>query len=202
MKREDLEHIIRAAADITNEYEFVVVGSQSILGLIPNPPAVFTMSAEADIYPLDATHKADAIDAAIGEGSRLHETYGYYAQGVGPETACLPAGWESRLQRIQTAGTNGRVGYCLDLVDLFMAKAAPDRDKDRVFCMALIQHGYVLPRTAISRVDDMSIDRAAQGDCVHASSAGRRPCGTKVMRFPLATPSSAFSAAAIGVPSR
>ncbi|QUN32167.1 hypothetical protein KB879_38830 (plasmid) [Cupriavidus sp. KK10] len=163
MKREDLEHIIRAAADITNEYEFVVVGSQSILGLIPNPPAVFTMSAEADIYPLNATHKADAIDAAIGEGSRFHETYGYYAQGVGPETACLPAGWESRLQRIQTAGTNGRVGYCLDLVDLFMAKAAADRDKDRVFCMALIQHGYVLPRTAISRVDDMPIDRAAQG---------------------------------------
>ncbi|QBY55280.1 hypothetical protein E0W60_29740 (plasmid) [Cupriavidus oxalaticus] len=30
MKREDLEHIIRAAADITDEYEFVVVGSQSI----------------------------------------------------------------------------------------------------------------------------------------------------------------------------
>lgn len=53
MKREDLEHIIRAAAEITNEYEFVVVGSQSILGLIPNPPAVFTMSAEADIYPLN-----------------------------------------------------------------------------------------------------------------------------------------------------
>ncbi len=26
MNREDLEHIIRAAADVTNEYEFVVVG--------------------------------------------------------------------------------------------------------------------------------------------------------------------------------
>lgn len=56
------------------------------------------MSAEADIYPLNATHKADAIDAAIGEGSRFHETYGYYAQGVGPETACLPAGWDWLLE--------------------------------------------------------------------------------------------------------
>jgi hypothetical protein len=37
VNREDLEHIIRAAADITNEYEFVVVGSQSILGPIPLP---------------------------------------------------------------------------------------------------------------------------------------------------------------------
>jgi len=163
MNREDLEHIIRAAAEITNEYEFVVVGSQSILGPIPHPPPIFTMSAEADIYPLNAIDKADAIDAAIGEGSRFHETYGYYAQGVGPETACLPAGWQSRLQRIQTAGTNGRVAYCLDILDLFMAKAAADRDKDRVFCMALIQHGYVSPNAAIRRVDDMPMEKAAQG---------------------------------------
>ena len=32
MNREDLEHIIRAAADVTNEYEFIIIGSQSILG--------------------------------------------------------------------------------------------------------------------------------------------------------------------------
>ncbi|AEI81538.1 hypothetical protein CNE_BB1p01110 (plasmid) [Cupriavidus necator N-1] len=121
------------------------------------------MSAEADIYPLNAIDKADAIDAAIGEGSRFHETYGYYAQGVGPETACLPAGWQRRLQRIQTADTNGRVGYCLDVVDLFMAKAVAARDKDRVFCMALIQYGYVSPRAALSRVEDMPIEKAAQG---------------------------------------
>lgn len=43
-----------------------------------------------------------------------------------PERAC---DW---VTRIQTAGTNGRPGYCLDLVDLFMAKTAADRDKDRL----------------------------------------------------------------------
>ena len=43
MNRKDLEHLIRAAAEVTNEYEFVVVGSQSILGPIPNPPAERTM---------------------------------------------------------------------------------------------------------------------------------------------------------------
>jgi hypothetical protein len=43
MNREDLEHIIRAAAAVTDEYEFVVIGSQSILGPIPNPPAIFKM---------------------------------------------------------------------------------------------------------------------------------------------------------------
>lgn len=30
MKRSDLEHIIRASSAITNEYEFVVIGSQAI----------------------------------------------------------------------------------------------------------------------------------------------------------------------------
>ena len=145
MTRQELEHIIRASADITNQYDFMIVGSQSILGPIPNPESVFTMSAEADIYPLHAPDLAEQIDGAIGEGSRFHETYGYHAQGVGPETATLPEGWLHRVHRIQNHNTNGRVGYCLDILDLFMSKAWAGRDKDRSFCVALIEHGYVEP---------------------------------------------------------
>ena len=37
MTREELEHIIRASADVTDQYEFVIVGSQSILGAVPRP---------------------------------------------------------------------------------------------------------------------------------------------------------------------
>ena len=87
MTREELEHIIRASAGVTDQYEFIIVGSQSILGAIPNPDAVFTASAEADIYPLLAPELADKIDGAIGEGSQFHAKNGYYAQGVGPDTA-------------------------------------------------------------------------------------------------------------------
>lgn len=54
MTREELEHIIRASAAVTDQYEFIIVGSQSILGPVPNPEEVFTMSAEADIYPRQA----------------------------------------------------------------------------------------------------------------------------------------------------
>ena len=93
MTRDELEHIIRASADVTDQYEFNIVGSQSILGPIPNPPEVFTMSAEADIYPLQAPELADKIDGAIDEGSQFHQTYGYYAQGVGPKPPyCREAG--------------------------------------------------------------------------------------------------------------
>ena len=131
MSREDLEHIIRASAVLTDPYEFIIVGSQAILGAVPHPEEVFTMSAEADIYPLRAPELADRIDGAIGEGSQFHETHGYYAQGVGPNTAILPAGWLQRVHRVQNSNTDGRVGYCLSVTDLFMSKAAAGRDKDR-----------------------------------------------------------------------
>lgn len=127
MTREELEHIIRASADVTDQYEFVIVGSQSMLGPVPRPEAEFTVSMEADIYPLQAPELADEIDGAIGEGSQFHQPYGYYAQGVGPETAMLPVDWMRRVHRVQNGNTNHRVGYCLDVPDLFMAKAAAGR---------------------------------------------------------------------------
>jgi hypothetical protein len=160
MTREELEHLIRAAAKVTNEYEFVVVGSQSILGPIPNPPRELTMSMEADIYPLNAEEKADAIDGALGEGSRFHETHGYYAQGVDSTTACLPQGWNERLRRIQSPATEGRIGYCLEVIDLFMAKTVANREKDREFNIALMRHGYVSPQAAIDMVAFMPVDEA------------------------------------------
>jgi len=157
MNREDLEHIIRAAGNVTDEYEFIIVGSQSILGPIPYPPEVFKMSAEADIYPRDAEDKSDMIDGVLGEGSQFHTTFGYYAQGVGSKTAKLPRGWESRLHRVQTTGTNGRVGFCLSVIDLFMSKTAANREKDRDFNMQLLVHRYVNPAEAIEMVEAMHL---------------------------------------------
>ena len=75
MTRDELEHIIRASADITGQYEFIIVGSQSILGSIPHPEEVFTVSMEADIYPKDAPHLSDKIDGAIGEGEMRQKAH-------------------------------------------------------------------------------------------------------------------------------
>lgn len=162
MTREELEHVIRASADVTDQYEFVIVGSQSILGAIPNPDPVFTASAEADIYPLQAPELADKIDGAIGEGSLFHEQNGYYAQGVGPDTAILPEGWFLRVHRVQNGNTNDRIGYCLDLPDLFMSKAIAGRDKDREFCMAMLEHRYLRPNQVLNLVQQMPLDDQQQ----------------------------------------
>lgn len=162
MTREELEHIIRASAEITDQYEFVIIGSQSILGPVPHPEEVFTVSMEVDIYPLQAPDLADKIDGAIGEGSQFHQTYGYYAQGVGPETAVLPKDWMQRLHRVQNSNTQDRIGYCLDVLDLFLAKAAAGREKDREFCMALLQYGYAAPAALLQLVRNMPLDDRAQ----------------------------------------
>lgn len=162
MTREELEHVIRASGEITNQYEFVIVGSQSMLGSVPNPEEVFTVSMEADIYPLQAPELADKIDGAIGEGSQFHRSFGYYAQGVGPDTATLPKDWMQRLHRVQNSNTKGRVGYCLDVLDLFLAKAAAGREKGREFCMALLEYGYVTLAQALKMVPTMPLDDKEQ----------------------------------------
>ncbi|MGH2969778.1 MAG: DUF6036 family nucleotidyltransferase, partial [Solirubrobacteraceae bacterium] len=70
MRRVDFEHVIGAAANATGEDEFVVIGSQAILGPFPDAPEVLLRSIEADIYPLVAPDKGDLIDGALGDGSR------------------------------------------------------------------------------------------------------------------------------------
>ena len=60
MSRAELEHIIRTSGDITDQYEFIVIGSHSMLGSVPNRHAESTVSMEADIYPLQAPELARA----------------------------------------------------------------------------------------------------------------------------------------------
>jgi hypothetical protein len=166
MQLQQLEHLIRAASTITDRYEFIVVGSQSILGSVSKPPPECLFSTEADIYPKDAEELSDKIDGAIGEGSQFHETYGYYAQGVDSSTAVLARGWESRLIRLQTSGTNGRIAYCIDVLDLFMSKCAANREKDRNFNVVLLRAGLVDEQRALQRVPDMPVDDAARSHMV------------------------------------
>ena len=145
MKRVDLEHVIRAAGSIANASELIILGSQAILGSFPDPPPELAVSQEVDLYPADAPEKADLVDGSIGEKSPFHETFGYYAHGVGPETAILPAKWKSRLVRVQNHNTKDIAGLCLSPVDIVVSKLAAGRDKDLDFVRALFQHGLVKP---------------------------------------------------------
>jgi hypothetical protein len=153
MTRSQLEHIIRVAAGLADSLEIMVVGSQSILGAHPDAPEELCRSMEADVYALHAPEKSGVIEGAIGEGSPFDATYGYHAQGVGPETAKLPAGWELRVIQVQNPGTDNKIGYCLEPHDLAAAKLVAGREKDRPFVSALLRLGYVQGATLAERLE-------------------------------------------------
>lgn len=71
-------------------------------------------------------------------------------------------GWNLSVHRVQNGNTNDRVGFCLDVLDLFMSKATAGRDKDREFCMALLEHVYVTPAKALDMVAQMPLGNDAQ----------------------------------------
>lgn len=93
MKWEQLTHVLRASAAITQDTSFVVIGSQAVLLSHPNAPAELLLSNEVDLYPALRPERADLIEGAIGQLSMFHDTFGYHADGVGPETAKMPADW-------------------------------------------------------------------------------------------------------------
>jgi len=145
MKRADLEHLIRAASAITKERDLVIVGSQAILGSIPDAPTKapeLVRSLEADMYPLLRPDLAELIEGSIGALSTFESTHGYYADGVGPETAILPRGWQDRLVPVETAATGGGRGLCLEVHDLACSKLAAGREKDLEFVDAMLKHGF------------------------------------------------------------
>ena len=159
MTRSELEHLIRAAGAIAEDSEIIVIGSQSILGQFPDAPRTLLKSAEADVYPKHYPARADLIDGSIGEGSTFHETFGYYAQGVGEETATLPKGWKTRLVRICNANTAGTSGLCLEVHDLAVSKYAAGRQKDLDFTRELARHGMTNEAMLIGRLAETTVPK-------------------------------------------
>ena len=112
MKRSDLEHILRASKGVTGETEFVVIGSQSILGPHPDAPRVLRQSMEADLYPRRRPDLSPLLEGSLGELSPFHQTFGYGVDGVAPLTR-----WLNPISEINSTGSSPRmkVTACLFL---------------------------------------------------------------------------------------
>lgn len=162
MTRSELEHIIRAAGAIAKDGEIVVIGSQAILGEYPDAPPALLASIEADVFPLNHPERADRIEGAIGEGSRFHEEFGYYAQAVSESTATLPKGWRRRLVRVHNENTGGIAGLCLEVHDLAISKYVAGREKDLAFTATLARHDLVARRTLLERLEKTTLAPAVR----------------------------------------
>jgi hypothetical protein len=176
LKREQLEHVLRAASQIVDTTDLLVIGSQSVLATWDERrlPAAAIRSMEADVATLDGDEtKSDRIEGSIGEDSQFHETFGIYAQGVSLHTAVLPSGWRDRLVLLENERTRPGRGFCLDPHDCVASKLVAGRPKDYEFAGALVRAGLIRLDVLAKRVKQLDID-AARADEIVAWIEGQR----------------------------
>jgi len=163
MNRNELEHIIRAAAAVADVKEILIFGSQAILAQFPELPNnindfekntnIIFKSIEADIIIPNSIEKTEMVEGAIGELSLFHNTFGYYAQGIDITTSTLPENWQQRLVKICNNNTNGIAGLCLEIHDLIISKLVAGRKKDIDFFQAAINLKLLDKQTLLQRLN-------------------------------------------------
>ncbi len=152
MKKQQLDHVLRAAGRITGQKRFVIIGSQSLHGKYPDLPDDIVRSAEVDLIASRNPARTEWLNA-IGVHSPFHESFGYYADPVDETSATLPKGWKSRLVNLPPGDTEGVQGLCLDPHDLAIAKYVARREKDLAFTRELARRAIVIRDQLLALVD-------------------------------------------------
>jgi hypothetical protein len=142
MKKQQVDHVLCAAGRFTGEKQFIIVGSQSLHGKHPDMADDIVRSAEVDLIAKRDASRSEWLNV-IGQDSKFHEEFGYYADPVDETTAILPKGWKGRLVNLPPGDTGGVAGLCLDPHDLAIAKYVAGREKDVVFTRELAGRGIV-----------------------------------------------------------
>jgi hypothetical protein len=161
MTREQLEHAIRAACEVSEDSEIWIFGSQAILGEFPDAPEELRTSLEVDVQPKNRSDKVDVIDGVLGELSLFHQTHGFYVHGLPiEEAATFPPGWEHRVTPVfDEISTNGKTGWCIEAHDLAATKLVAYREKDRNFVRILLIKEMITAKTLIERIGLLRIDK-------------------------------------------
>ncbi len=185
MRRDDLLHVLRAADGVAGgRVQFVVIGSQAILGTAEPGNEILARSMEADLAVVapskeEAERFADLISGSIGDGSPFEAAFGYYADGVEIGTAILPRGWEQRLIPIVfDAGGTERAAKCLSAPDLAVSKLMAGREKDFEFVGAMLDE-HLVEQEAVQELlagfAGAPEARRAEAWLLNRPNAGRRP---------------------------
>ena len=156
MKKSQLDHLLRAAKEITGEGKFIIVGSQSLHGKGIDVDELL-VSIEADLCIPGDRRKTEVLNS-IGEASLFHETHGYYADPVDDRAALLPKGWRHRLVNLPPGDTNGAKGLCLDPHDMAVSKYIAGRDKDLELLRSLVRLGWLDEPVLLARLEDTAVD--------------------------------------------
>jgi hypothetical protein len=157
MKKQQVDHVLRAAGRITGDKQLIIIGSQSLHGKYPDLPDEILRSAEVDLIAGKRSARTEWLNG-IGYLSPFHETFGYYADPVDADTATLPKGWKGRLVNLPPGETDGVRGLCLEPHDLAIAKYAAAREKDLVFTRELARRGIVAEERLLVLLNQTQVD--------------------------------------------
>jgi hypothetical protein len=157
MKKQQVDHILRAAGRITGETQFVIIGSQSLHGKFPDLADDIVRSIEIDLIAKRNSDRTEWLNA-IGQDSPFHQSFGYYADPVDDTTAVLPKGWKGRLANLPPGDTEGVRGLCLDPHDLAIAKYIAGREKDIIFNRQIVARGIVVKDQLLNLLETTPID--------------------------------------------
>ena len=157
MKKQQVDHVLRAAGRSTGEKQFVIIGSQSLHGTYPDVPDEILTSFEVALIVSKHADRTEWLNV-VGVDSPFHETFGYYADPVDVSTATLPRGWKGRLVNLPPGETEGVKGLCLEPHDLAIAKYAAARDKDLIFTHELARRGMVSEERLLSLLEQTPVD--------------------------------------------
>lgn len=166
MRREAISHLLRAAGEVTGETRFVLVGSAAVIAWFADVPDDMSMTSEIDIYAFDAPDPEEVsfeLEAFLGQQTAFHKTYGYFVDGVGPETARLPEGWRDRSQLYGGADTNGVTAIVPHPDDIAVAKLARCGERDLQFIVDGLAARLMDLETIVERARDLRIEDLQQG---------------------------------------
>jgi hypothetical protein len=108
LNQQRVDHILRAAGVVT-----VCAHRVSYCrGVALRPPGNHDDLARRRLFAYDAPDAesiADQLDGALGQASPFDAEFGYYCDGVGPETAVLPDDWRDRAKLYSSPAANGVV---------------------------------------------------------------------------------------------
>lgn len=158
LNREKIHHILRAAATLTGQASFVMVGSGAMILNARTLPATMMLTPEVDIYAPhadDVELVSEIIDGSLGRDSPFHARFGYFCDGVSPTTAILPAGWEAR-QKTHLTPDDIRV-VCPENDDVALSKLCAWREKDIDWPKVAARSGLIRVEMMAERLADLPI---------------------------------------------
>jgi hypothetical protein len=165
MQRSELEHILRACAALTGHAQFIIVGSQALLGQFPDAPEELVSSMTAELFCPEDPESTSLIDRTLGETSLFEKTFQYCVRGVDADEIVLPEGWQERLIPIESAETAGATGLCLEVHDLAISRLVAGKDDDFSFLHGLLRYHMIDEGLLEDRLAETELSGPLRADC-------------------------------------